>query len=177
MSSKQKIVSVAVVAIVAIAVAFALGMFSSAGTVYLNAANAQVQLKAALNQQNQNITVTAVKCPKIVKKAGLTVTCTASAADGSTAPLRVTETASTALTVAPGQYLASQGTIEARLVKEVQVQSKARIVSVSCPQLIPVNSGSSFRCTLTAQPARPATIVNTFTNAQGAFHYQVIYAQ
>lgn len=175
MSLKKKVFSGLIFAVLLIVVAGFLGLLSPKSTVYRSTAALQTAISSMLNKQDPGILVKTVACPaKIVDKSPQSITCTLIAADKSSAALTVIETKK-ALLIAPGQNFASAALTEASLKKLIQGQVKATILGISCPQLILVHSGGSYYCTLTTQPAKPMIVINTFTNAQGAFSYKVIY--
>ena len=92
------------------------------------------------------VTVRAVDCPAEVRaKAGATFRCTVRAADGSSGVAVVTQEDDRGHVRARTPFLDIRG-IERDLSRGLEEQSGARRVRVSCPDIVRVDAGESFRC-------------------------------
>ena len=136
------------------------------GTAVLDSNQVGDLIKDQIEKQT-GATVASVQCPSDIEaKEGGAFQCTATAMDGSTATIDVTQTSDN-----------GNLTIEAPLLhaKEAEQAVEASIgggTKVDCPDLIPVKAAAVVACEATAGGDN-ATVELTFKDDQGNFEYEV----
>ncbi len=137
----------------------------------IDTAKAESSTRTLLAQQT-GANVKSVACPKhIAEKQGATFTCTATGADGTTAPVLIKQTdgkghiyiSATVLHTGP---VAQQ--IAARLTRQFKLT-----VRVKCPDLLVAHRGTRLTCTATDPAGHRRTVAVTVTDNQGSIDYSL----
>jgi hypothetical protein len=116
--------------------------------------------------------VKSVSCPKSVPfKKGDSFTCTATGADGTTAPVMVTQTDGKGNVHISAPTLLHTGTASKLIAKGLSNKLKLA-VTVKCPDLVSAHRGTTLTCTATHGKQTRKVIV-TATDDQGSIDYRL----
>lgn len=112
-----------------------------------------------------------VSCPSGLKaQKGKTFVCQAKAKDGTRQAINVKQRDDKG-NVFFREPLLRTGAAQDKIAAQVLAQTKTR-ATVDCPDLVRITVGATFRCTARAASGEKATIVGTFTGADGAFTFK-----
>jgi len=132
------------------------------------AANSVKSLVATATGAN----VKSVSCPKSVPfKKGATFTCTATGADGTTAPVQLTQTDGKGNVHISAPTLLHTGTAAKLIAKGLSTKLKFP-VTVKCPDLVNAHRGTTLTCTATHGKQTRKVLV-TATDDKGSIDYRL----
>lgn len=156
--------------VAALGLAGVLGLTACGGT--LDTGELEDQTSQAI-ADDIGVQVDSVDCPDDIEaKAGSRFTCTATAADGTTASVEVVQTDDEG-NVQISAELVNIPSIESELVQQI-----GGAATVDCPDsLIVASKGTTFTCDATDEDGTTGKIEVTFQNDQGRFTADVISAE
>ena len=116
--------------------------------------------------------VKSVSCPKSVAfKKGASFTCTATGADGTTAPVLVTQTDGKGNVHISAPNLLHTGTAARLIAKGLSTKLKLP-VTVKCPDLVNAHRGTTLTCTAT-HSGQTRKVEVTVTDDKGSIDYRL----
>ncbi len=114
-----------------------------------------------------------VSCPANVPlKTAAAFTCTATGADGTTAPILVTQKDDKGNVQISAPHLLHTGAVAALVAARLTRQAKAA-VKVACPDLVEAHRGTTLTCTATEARGVTRAVAVTVTDDQGDISYRV----
>jgi hypothetical protein len=117
--------------------------------------------------------VSRVACPHdVAEKRGATFTCTATGADGTTAPVLVTQTDGKGNVHISAPTLLHTGTAAHEIAAHLTAQVKTT-VTVRCPDLLEAHAGTTLTCKATDAAGDVRSVAVTVTDAQGGIRYRL----
>jgi len=116
--------------------------------------------------------VKSVSCPKSIPyKKGATFTCTATGADGTTAPVLLTQTDAKGDVHISAPTLLHTGTAAKLIAKGLSSRLKFS-VTVKCPDLVNAHRGTTLTCTAT-HAGKTRKVLVTATDDKGSIDYRL----
>lgn len=138
----------------------------------IDKSKAQTTIRALLIQQT-GAQVKLVTCPSnVALKQGATFTCTAMGADGTTAPVLVTQTDGKGKVHISAPDLLHTGTAAQAIATGLSSKLKFA-VRVRCPDLVQAHKGTRLTCTATDPKGATRPVAVTVTDNQGAIDYRL----
>ncbi len=117
--------------------------------------------------------VASVACPgNVAEKQGASFTGTATGADGTTAPVLVTQTDGKGNVHISAPTLLHTGTAAQEIAAHLTAQLKSK-VAVRCPDLVDAHTGTTLACRATDLAGAVRSVAVTVTDAQGGIRYRL----
>jgi hypothetical protein len=161
---------VAVLLLTACHVSACVGSGCHAGVI--DTAKAQAAVRALL-ATDTGAQVRSVACPsRVALRPGATFTCTATGADGTTAPVLITQTDGKGKVDISAPDLLHTGTA-ARAIAAGLTHRLKFAVSARCPDLVEAHKGTRLTCTATDPRGATRPVAVTVTDSHGAISYRL----
>lgn len=145
---------------------------SGCGKATIDTAKAESSTRDLVARQT-GAQVKSVTCPgHVALKRGGTFTCTATGADGTTAPVLVTQKDDKGNVHISAPDLLHTGAA-AKLIADRLTRQLKLTVHVRCPDLVSVHKGSKLTCTATDPAGATRPVAVTVTDDQGSISYRL----
>ncbi len=138
----------------------------------LDTAKVQAAVRALL-VKDTGAQVRSVACPsRVALRQGATFTCTATGADGTTAPVLITQTDGKGKIDISAPDILHTGTA-ARAIAAGLTHRLKFAVSARCPDLVQAHKGTRLTCTATDPKGATRPVAVTVTDSHGAIAYRL----